>query len=195
METITKLKNETFRQLSKEIARLDDKAFKNSNIDKTKARLFDKLKIKKPEFAIEETIVTIGTEKVVKYDSPKGASPGQDIYFALYVVPVKGEQELFLRILGRHFWNDNFYCADNKVFFKKMSLVKIVENALLIEKIKKQAEVRFNKIIQMLDNFHLLAEEFNAAELTTEINTKVDAEKIRRETQKSTETALKPCLS
>jgi|GEM_PF-4655145 len=195
MQLIEQLKDEILQQLSKKVEQLDDKAFEDGNIAKTKTRLFDKLKIEKPEFAKEETIVTIGTEKVVKYDSPKGASPGQDIYFALYVAPVKSGHELFLRILGRHFWSDNFYCADDKVFFKKISLSKIVENTSLIEKIRKQAEARLDKITQMLDNFHLLAEEFNAAELHPTIEKEVEAERVRRGIQKSTETALNPCLS
>lgn len=194
MEMFEKLKNEIFRQLSKKVAQLNDKAFDDSNVDKTKARLFDELKIQMPEFPTNEMTVKIGTEKVVKYDAPKETSPGQDIYFALYTVPVKSGYELFLRVLGRHFWSDNFYCTDDKVFFKRTSVAAIIENTPLIEKIKKEAAARFCKITQMLAIFQPLAEEFNAAELQNAVNAAVVAEKIRRETQKLTETALNPCL-
>lgn len=189
-----KLKNETLRELSKKVGLLDDKAFDDSNLAKTKTRLFDELKIQTPKFLTNKTTVKIGTEKVVRYDVPKGTSPGQDIYFALFTVPVEGDYELFLQILGRHFWSDNFYSADDKVFFKKNSTSKMVENGSLIEKIKKQAEARFDVINQMLVNFHLLAEEFNAAELQSKIDTTVEAEKVNRNNQKFVEIALNPYL-
>ncbi|MBX2889904.1 MAG: hypothetical protein KF734_03190 [Saprospiraceae bacterium] len=194
MELIERLKNETLRQLLKKVGQLDDKAFEDSNLAKTKTRLFDELKIQTPEFLTNETTVKIGTEKAVRYDVPKGTSPGQDIYFAFYTVPVKSRHELFLRILGRHFWSDNFYCADEKVFFKKKSTSKIVGNGYLIEKIKKEAESRFDEITQTLNNFHLLAEEFNAAELQSKIDTTVEAEKVNRNNQKFVEIALNPYL-
>lgn len=197
MQLFERLKNEILQQLSKKVAQLDDKALASGNIVR---KLYEQLKIQSPSLLTDKTEVTIGKEKVTVYDKPKGFSPGQDVDFVLFAVPIEGSYELFTRIFKDYPWGEHFHHSDGKVFFQENSPAGIIGDAQEVGRMGLKAKAKFLKIKEMLEAFRKLAENFNNELFDSNnpdqgiIPEKIKKEKERRSSKKQAEEQLKSFL-
>lgn len=189
MDLFEKIKSETIREISYKIARFDDTALYASG---ARNKLLTQVETKEPKLDTDNLRITIGKEKCIRYDVPKGYSPGDELDCVLYVIPVKGSFPIFSRIMYNYPWSENLYAGNSEVFCKIISFTPIDGNEQIMKRVKKQAKAKIKKISQKLAAFNPSAGESLHNQLSAAIDQLLEAEKARREAVKQLQEQLRP---
>lgn len=174
--------------------------FEASNRDLTsndfEGRVFHKLSVETPQLDKEKTTSQIGKEIISFHNAPENISfvPGEPMEFALIMVPIKGDLELFSMIAGYLFDRRKKYTYSNNACYKEFGKHPITGNEQLANEIKNNAKGFFETIEKILNDFRVKAEKFNEEVLKPEINRIIEIERKRRDDQKKSEQQLNPFL-
>lgn len=188
MDIFEKIKAETIREISFKIARLDDTALHASG---ARNKLLAQFETREPKLDTDNLQITIGREKCIRYDVPKGYSPGDEFDCALYVTPIKGSFPIFNRIMYNYPWSENLYAGSSEVFCKIVSFTQIDGNEQIMERIKKQAKAKIEKISQKLAAFNPSGDSLHI-QLSAATDQLLEDEKARREALKQLQEQLRP---
>lgn len=188
MDIFEKIKAETIREISHKIVLLSDTALHASGAVN---KLLAQFETREPKLDTDNLQITIGKEKCIRYDVPKGYSPGDEFDYVLYAIPIKGSFSMFNRIMYNYPWSENLYAGNSEVFCKIVSLRLMDGNKQTLKRIKEQAKAKIEEISQKLAALHPSGESLHT-QLSAATDQLVEAEKARREAIKQLQEQLRP---
>jgi hypothetical protein len=176
--------------IQKSLSATDSELFSASFPD----QIYKQHQIQTPYLDKENTSVQIGSEIIDFDNAPDNVSftPGSEMEYALFSVPIKGNLDLFRKISRSLSWGRSRFISGSSFCYKEISPENITNNQSVIALIKGKAQRVITGVQALLDQFKQQADQFNESELMPMITKTIDEERQNRKQKGDSENKLKP---
>ena len=158
--------------------------------------VFNRVNVETPLLEKEKTTTEIGSDIITSQNAPENITytPGRPMEYALFVVPIKGDLELFSNVVGYLFDNRKKFIFSNNACYKEFGRHPITGNKELENEIKNNAKGFIEVVEGKLKEFNITAEKFNVESLKPSIIKIIESERKKRNDLRESETRLNPFI-
>ena len=159
-------------------------------------RVFNSAKISVPKLHLDQTTVNIKQEEISYRNAPIGisfsTSGSRIIEYAIYIIPVSGDMELFAHLVKPYINGRTTYVEYKNLYYKEYSNVQISGNDELITQIKNRVLGFTTNVNTNLKQFEDEVNNFHETKLKPTINELIKSEIAKRNLTSESVSKLNP---
>ncbi len=161
-----------------------------------KENVFNSVKIKIPKVHLDQIKIDIKAEEISYRNAPPeisfSVSGSKIVEYAIYIIPVSGDMELFGYIIRPYINRRTTYIQYNNLYYKEYSNNPISGNDDLINEIKNRVVNFINNVNSSLKQFEGDVENFHETKLKPIIDTYIQSEIAKRNLTSDSISKLNP---